>query len=156
CSGTVMDGVRYSYIIGKLIMAASGTSLFWTFWWGVIFPGSLSETTAVTGVRTGSPMQRCNTCHDGSKVDFVAVMQRRNDTDRTSLTLSRNNNNPGYVGGSSAATATTAGIAALVWATNPSQSRSQVLNRMKQASSFYPSRNGNFGWGIVDASQAVQ
>ncbi|MEM1359541.1 MAG: S8 family serine peptidase [Bacteroidota bacterium] len=155
-SGTVKDGVRYANNRGKLIMAAAGTSLSWTSWWGVIFPASMSETTAVTGVRTGSPMQRCNTCHDGSKVDFVAVMQRRNDTDRTSLTLSRSNNNPGYVGGSSAATATTAGIAALVWATNPSQSRSQVLNRMKQAASFYPSRNGNFGWGIIDANQAVQ
>jgi len=155
-SGTVRDGVRYAYNRGKLMMAAAGTSLSWTSWWGVIFPASMSETTAVTGIRTGSPMQRCNTCHDGSAVDFVAVMQRRNDTNRTSLTLSRSNNNPGYVGGSSAATATTAGIAALVWATNPNQSRSQVLNRMKQAASIYPNRDGNFGWGIVDANQAVQ
>jgi subtilisin family serine protease len=155
-SGTVADGVRYAYNRGKLMMAAAGTSLSWTSWWGVIFPASMSETTAVTGIRTGSPMERCNTCHDGSAVDFVAVMQRRNDTDRTSLTLSRSNNNPGYVGGSSAATATTAGIAALVWATNPNQSRSQVLNRMKQAASIYPNRDGNFGWGIVDANQAVQ
>ena len=155
-SGTVKDGVRYAYNRGKLIMAAAGTSLSWTSWYGVIFPANMSETTAVTGIRTGSPMQRCNTCHDGSKVDFVAVMQRRNDTDRTSLTLSRYNNNPGYVGGSSAATATTAGIAALVWATNPGQSRTQVLNRLKQAASFYPGRDGNFGWGLIDAAQAVQ
>lgn len=155
-SGTVKDGVRYAYNRGKLMMAAAGTSLTWTSWVGVIFPASMSETTAVTGIRTGSPMQRCNTCHDGNAVDFVAVMQRRNDTDRTSLTLSRFNNNPGYVGGSSAATATTAGIAALVWATNPGQSRSQVLNRMKQAASIYPGRSGSFGWGIVDANQAVQ
>lgn len=155
-SGTVKDGIYYANNKGKLIMAAAGTSLSWTSWYGVIFPANMNETTAVTGILTGSPMQRCNTCHDGSKVDFVAVMQRRNDTDRTSLTLSRSNDNPGYVGGSSAATATTAGIAALVWATNPNQSRSQVLNRMKQAASFYPSRNGNFGWGIVDANQAVQ
>ncbi|MEO0733115.1 MAG: S8 family serine peptidase [Bacteroidota bacterium] len=155
-SGTVKDGVRYANNRGKLIMAAAGTSLSWTSWWGVIFPANMSETTAVTGIRTGSPMKRCNNCHDGDKVDFVAVMQRRNDTDRTSLTLSRYNNNPGYVGGSSAATATTAGIAALVWATNPGQSRAQVLDRMKRASSFYPGRDGNFGWGLVDANQAVQ
>jgi serine protease len=155
-SGTVKDGVRYAYNRGKLIVAAAGTSLTWTSWVGVIFPANMNETTAVTGIRDGSPMQRCNTCHDGSKVDFVAVMQRRSNTDRTSLTLSRSNNNPGYVGGSSAATATTAGIAALVWATNPSQSRSQVLNRMKQAASFYPGRNGSFGWGIIDANQAVR
>lgn len=155
-SGTVKDGIRYANNRGKLILCAAGTSLSWTSWWGVIFPANMSETTAVTGVRSGSPMQRCNTCHDGSKVDFVAVMQRSWDTDRTSLTLSRYNNTPGYVGGSSAATATTAGIAALVWATNPSQSRSQVLNRMKQAASIYPGRSGNFGWGIIDANQATQ
>ena len=155
-SGTVKDGIYYANNRGKLILAAAGTSLSWTSWYGVIFPANMNETTAVTGIRTGSPMQRCNTCHDGNKVDFVAVMQRRNDTDRTSLTLSRYNDSPGYVGGSSAATATTAGIAALVWATNPSQSRSQVLSRMKQASSFYPGRDGNFGWGLIDANAAVQ
>ncbi|OAV42891.1 S8 family serine peptidase [Lewinella sp. 4G2] len=154
-SGTVEDGIDYAYNRGKMIFAAAGTSLSWTSWYGVIFPASLSRTVAVTGVRDGSPLQRCNTCHDGSKVDFVAVMQRRNATDRTSLTLSRYNNTPGYVGGSSAATATTAGIAALVWATNTGQSRSQVLNRMKQAASIYPSRDRNFGWGIVDAAAAV-
>ena len=155
-SGTVKDGIYYANNRGKMILCAAGTSLSWTSWYGVIFPANMSETIAVTGIRDGSPMQRCNTCHDGSKVDFVAVMQRRNDTDRTSLTLSRYNDAPGYVGGSSAATATTAGIAALVWATNPGQSKSQVLNRMKQAASIYPGRSGNFGWGIVDAAQAVQ
>lgn len=155
-SGTVKDGVRYANNRGKLIFAAAGTSLSWTSWWGVIFPANMSETVAVTGIRTGSPMQRCNTCHDGSAVDFVAVMQRRNDTDRTSLTLSRYNDNAGYVGGSSAATATTAGIAALVWARNTGQSKTSVLNKMKQAASIYPGRSGNFGWGIVDANAAVQ
>ncbi|MEZ4993218.1 MAG: S8 family serine peptidase [Saprospiraceae bacterium] len=59
------------------------------------------------------------------------------------------------MGGSSAATATTAGIAALVWATNPSQSRTQVLTRLKNASQFYPGRNGEFGWGKIDAAAAV-
>lgn len=155
-SGTVKDGVRYANNNGKLIFAAAGTSLSWTSWYGVIFPASMSETVAVTGIRDGSPLQRCNTCHDGSAVDFVAVMQRRNDTDRTSLTLSRYNDNAGYVGGSSAATATTAGIAALVWARNTGQSKTSVLNKMKQAASIYPGRDGNFGWGIVDANAAVQ
>jgi hypothetical protein len=155
-SGTVKDGIRYANNRGKMILCAAGTSLSWTSWYGVIFPANMSETTAVTGIRDSNPMQRCNTCHDGSAVDFVAVMQRNSNTDRTSLTLSRYNDNAGYVGGSSAATATTAGIAALVWATNPNQSRSQVLNRMKQAASIYPGRSGSFGWGIIDANAAVQ
>ena len=154
-SSTVRDGINYAYNRGKLIFAAAGTSLTWTSWWGVIFPANLWNTTAVTGIQTGSPMQRCNTCHDGSQVDFVAIMQRRENTDRTSLTLAMSGNTPAYVGGSSAATATTAGIAALVWATNPGQSRATVLHRMKQAASIYPGRSSNFGWGIVDANYAV-
>ena len=155
-SGTVEDGIDYAYNHGKMIVAAAGTSLSWTSWWGVIFPANLSRTVAVTGVREGLPLKRCDICHDGSQVDFIAVMQRRNNDARTSITLSRFDANPGYVGGSSAATATTAGVAALVWATNPGQTRAQVLTRMKQAASIYPGRDGDFGWGMVDASLAVQ
>ena len=155
-SGTVEDGVYYAYNRGKLIFAAAGTSLSWTSWYGVIFPASMDQTVAVTGIKSGTPYERCNTCHDGDKVDFVAIMQRRGDDDRTALTLSRSGATPGYVGGSSAATATTAGIAALVWSTNPGQNRSQVLQRMKEASSIYPSRSGNFGWGVVNADLATR
>ena len=155
-SGSVADGVRYAHNRGKLIFAAAGTSLSWTSWYGVIFPASMDETVAVTGVQSGTPYERCNTCHDGSKVDFVAVMQRRGDYDRTAITLSRSGATPGYVGGSSAATATTAGIAALVWATAPGQRREQVLQRMKAAASIYPNRSGNFGWGTVNADLATR
>lgn len=154
-SSTVADGVYYAYNRGKLIFAAAGTSLSWTSWWGVIFPANMDQTVAVTGVKEGTPLVRCNICHDGDKVDFIVPMQRRNDNNRTSLSLTMSGNTPGYVGGSSAATATTAGVAALVWGTNPSQSRSQVLNRLKNAASIYPGRDNNFGWGIIDAAYAV-
>lgn len=83
-------------------------------------------------------------------------MQRASDASRTSLTLAMTGNQPAYVGGSSAATATTAGIAALVWATSPSQSRAQVVQRMLNASSNYPGRDSKFGWGTVNAALAVQ
>ncbi len=154
-SGTVADGIYHAYNRGKMIIAAAGTSLSWTSWWGVIFPANMSQTVAVTGVKEGYPLVKCNTCHDGSEVDFIAPMQRRNDNGRTSLTLAMSGNVPAYVGGSSAATATTAGVAALVWATSPNSSRSTILNRMKNAASIYPSRDGNFGWGIIDANAAV-
>ncbi len=154
-NGTIADGIYYAYNNGKMIFAAAGTSLTWTSWWGVIFPASMAQTYAVTGVRSGNLFQRCTTCHDGSEVEFTAVMQRSENTDRTSLTLAQSGNQPSYVGGSSAATATTAGIAALVWATNPNQSRYQVYLRMRAAASNYPNRDGNFGWGVVDALQAV-
>jgi serine protease len=83
-------------------------------------------------------------------------MQRRNDNARTSLTLAMSGSQPSRSSGSSAATATTAGIAALIWAQNPSWSRTTVLNKMKNAASIYPSRDGDFGWGIIDANAAVQ
>ncbi|MCR9250257.1 MAG: S8/S53 family peptidase [bacterium] len=153
-SGQVKDAVRYAYGKGKMIIAAAGTSLTWTSWWGVIFPANMSETVAVTGIKDNG-YNRCDICHDGSKVDFTVTMQRASNTSRNSLTLAMSGNQPAYVGGSSTATATTAGIAAMIWATNPSQSRADVLDRMKRASDFYPNRNGNFGWGNIDALQAV-
>ncbi|WP_116125114.1 S8 family peptidase [Lewinella sp. IMCC34183] len=155
-SGTVEDGIHYARNRGKLIFCAAGTSLTWTSWYGVIFPANLPETVAVTGIQTGTPYLRCNTCHDGSEVDLVAVMQRREDNGRSTITLSRSGATPGYVGGSSAATATMAGIAALVWATDPTQSSSQVYERLKRSASLYPSRDGNFGWGIVNADLATR
>lgn len=155
-SGKVADAVRYANNRGKLIFAAAGTSLSWTSWWGVIFPANMDETVAVTGIRTGSPRQRCNTCHDGSKVDFVIEMQRRDNTSRLAVGITKTGNDSGYIGGSSAATATTAGIAALVWSDYPSWSKSQVWNRLKASADYYPGRNGNFGWGKLDANQAVQ
>ena len=154
-SGQVADAVYYANNRGKLIFCAAGTSLSWTSWWGVIFPANMSQTVAVTGTKTGSPMQRCVECHSGSQVDFVVVMQDRNNTNRGPITLSNNGNQPNYTGGSSVATATTAGIAALVWSENPSLNRDQVKNLLKQNASNYPSKDGQFGWGIIDAAAAV-
>ena len=151
----IADAIYYAYGNDKMLVSAAGTSFSWTSWVGVIFPASMNETVAVTGVKDSNNLVKCSSCHSGSQVDFVAVMQRANNNDRTSLTLSMSGNQPARVGGSSAATATTAGIAALIWATNPSMSRNTVLNRMKNASQFYPSRNSQFGWGLIDAAAAV-
>lgn len=155
-SSVVADGIFYAYNMGKMLIAAAGTSTSFTNWYGVIFPAYMAETVAVTGIKDGTTVQRCNTCHSGSEVDFVAVMQRASNDSRTSLTLALSGNQPAYVGGSSAATATTAGIAALVWATNPNQTRAQVLQRMKNASRYFPGRNSEFGWGTINAANAVK
>ena len=86
-------------------------------------------------------------------------MQRDSDYDRNSLTLSNQDaspiNWPSYTGGSSCATATMAGIAAVVWAKNAGQSRSSVINKLKQASSEYPSRDSDFGWGKINVELAT-
>lgn len=155
-SSTVKDGVYYAYNRGKLLFAAAGTSTSFTNWAGVIFPANMSQCVAVTGIKAQSSYQRCNTCHSGSKVDFTIQMQRSYDNDRTSLSLATSANQPKYISGSSAATATTAGIAALVWATNPNMSRNQVIDRLKVASQKYPGRDGSYGWGNINALAAVQ
>ncbi|MGR7813322.1 S8 family peptidase [Lacinutrix undariae] len=154
--GNIKDAVKYAYSKQKLIFAAGGTSTSFTNGYGVIFPATMSETLAVTGVNDGSSYERCDVCHSGSKIDFTIIMEGDNNTSKAPPVLGFNNGERRYTGGSSAATATTAGIAALVWSKNPSWSRTQVLNKLKQSSEFYPSRNSSFGYGNIDALQAVQ
>jgi len=154
--GNVRDAVRYAYSKGKLIFAAGGTSTSFTNGFGVIFPATMSETVAVTGVDDGANYERCNTCHSGSKIDFTIVMEGDNNTSKAPPVLGFYNGDRRYTGGSSVATATTAGIAALVWSRHPSWSRTQVLNRLKQSAEFYPYKNSSFGYGNIDAWQAVQ
>lgn len=151
----VEDAVKYAYGKGKMIVAAGGTSTSFTTWYGVIFPASMSETVAVTGVKEGE-YDNCDTCHKGSKIDFTIQMQRTNGTDNKIPVLSYYNSNSDYEGGSSIATATTAGIAALVWSKNPTWTRDQVLNKMKQSSDLYPDKSSDYGYGNIDALKAVQ
>ncbi|MFZ9942737.1 MAG: S8 family serine peptidase, partial [Bacteroidia bacterium] len=60
-----------------------------------------------------------------------------------------------YIGGSSCATATAAGIAALVWSAKPRMSRAQVLNCLTSTSQNYPNRNSSKGYGNLNAHAAV-
>ncbi|MDD2278669.1 MAG: S8 family serine peptidase [Bacteroidales bacterium] len=155
-AGNISDAIKYAYSKGKMIIAAGGTSTNFTNWAGVIFPASMSETIAVTGITDGAGYTECAVCHKGGKIDFTVIMQRANDADRTSVCLGFFENTNTYVGGSSVATATTAGIAALIWSKNPTWTRQQVLDKMKQSASFYPNRHSDFGWGSINALAAVQ
>ena len=153
--GQVADAIRYANGRGKLIFSAAGTSFaLGTYIVGVVFPANMSETVAVTGIKDNG-YNNCNNCHYGRKVDFTMVMQRSASNSRTALTLSKNGNLPSRVGGSSAATATTAGLAALIWSTKPSMNKAQVLQKMKESADFYPNRHSKFGWGKVNAYKAV-
>jgi serine protease len=153
--GKIEDGIKYAYSKGKLIFCAGGTSTTFTTFVGVIFPAWMPEAVAVTGVKDGTTFQKCDVCHTGSKIDFTVAMQRLN-SEATMPVNSYYNGQNDYVGGSSVATATTAGIAALVWSKNPSWNRDQVLNKMKQSATFYPNKNGSFGYGNINAELAVQ
>ncbi|MFN0213211.1 MAG: S8 family peptidase [Saprospiraceae bacterium] len=153
-SNQIKDAIKYAYGKGKLIFAAAGTSYWWTSWfWGVIFPASLTECSAVTGMKSNLA-DACGVCHKGSKVDFVVVMERSSDG-RSALSLAMTGDDPSTVGGSSVATASTAGIAALVWARNPGFTRAQVFDKLKQNSNYWPNRNSNFGWGRINAFTAT-
>ena len=114
----------------------------------------MSETVAVTGVEEQSTYDECDVCHTGSKIDFTVIMERGNNHHQPVLGFY--NGDSKYFGGSSVATATTAGMAALVWARYPSWSRSQVLQRLKESADFYPYKNGDFGYGNIDALRAVR
>lgn len=156
-SSQMTDAIRYAYNRGKLIFAAAGTSFSFTSWFGVVFPASLSECVAVTGVKE-AVMQKCDACHDGSKVEFVTVMEKAG-SGLHGLSLAMSGDVPSTVGGSSVATSTMAGMAALVWSKFPGQSRAQILEKLKTSSSYYPTRNGNLGWGkpnVLKALGAVQ
>ncbi|MDR6923136.1 S8 family serine peptidase [Chryseobacterium sp. 2987] len=152
--GKIEDGVKYAYSKGKLIFCAGGTSTSFTNFVGVIFPASMSEVQAVTGVKEGTSNQKCDVCHSGSQIDFTFQMER--PSGNTVPVLSYYNGQADYVGGSSVATAATAGIAALVWSKNPSWTRDQVLNKMRQSATYYPSVNSSYGYGNINVLQAVQ
>jgi subtilisin family serine protease len=151
----ITDAINYAYGKGKLIFCAAGTSFGWTSGWvGVIFPAWLSNVNAVTGVKDNLTTQ-CNACHDGSQVDFTIVMEKASN-ERHPLTTAMTGNQPATVGGSSVATATCAGIAALVYSRYPTYTRDQVLNKMITTASNYPNKSNNLGWGRVNANAATQ
>ncbi len=151
-SSVLKDGVNYAYNKGKMVLAAAGTSFGWTSWWGVIYPAAYSSCYAITGVNESG--STCADCHDGSKVKFTIPMERNGNTSRNSLSLSLSNTAPSYIGGSSAATATMAGIAALVWSVKPSLTRQQVYDILKNTSQ-YTSSTSSHGYGNPNASAAV-
>jgi serine protease len=154
-SSTVADGIYYAYNKNKMIFAAAGTSFSWTTWFGVIFPAWMPEVNAVTGVKEGTANVKCTVCHDGPEVDFTVVMERSANSDRNSIALALTSDVPKYIGGSSCATATTAGVAAMIWSKNPSATRTQVFNALKNSSQFYPNINSNLGWGRINALAAT-
>jgi subtilisin family serine protease len=154
-SSQITDAILYAYGKGKMIFCAAGTSFSWTSGWaGVIFPASLSQVNAVTGVKASNFNNTCDDCHSGSATDFTVVMEKSAGAEHP-LSLAMYGDVPSTVGGSSVATASTAGIAALIWSRFPSWSRDQVLNKMIQSSSNYPLRNVSLGWGMVNADVAT-
>jgi subtilisin family serine protease len=112
----------------------------------VVFPADMAEVVAVTGVRYPGGGVPCG-IHRGGDVELTAYL----DVPTTGEYLGQVTS----IGGSSNATAVVAGVAALVWQANPTMSRDQVRARLHASGSFYPSRDGTTGFGLVDAYRAV-
>ncbi|MBL7729774.1 MAG: S8/S53 family peptidase [Chitinophagaceae bacterium] len=154
-SSQVTDAVNYAYGKGKLLFCAAGTSFSWTAsWYGVIFPAWLGNVQAVTGVKQNTNFTNCDACHKGSEVDFVVVMERAGDNVHP-LSLAMSGDAPSTVGGSSVSTASMAGMAALVWSRFPTLTRDQVITKLQQNSSRYPTKNNQYGWGTLNVNNAT-
>ncbi len=151
--GVLEDGVNYAYGAGKMMMAAAGTSFSWTSWWGVIYPAAYSKCVAVTGVKENG--SKCASCHDGSQVDLTIIMERNGNSSRNSLSLPESGVTPTYIGGSSSATSTAAGIAALVWSAKPTATREQILNCLTSTAQFAAGPSSSKGYGNINAAGAV-
>jgi serine protease len=152
-SGVLKDGVDYANNLGKIIFAAAGTSYSWTSWWGVVYPAAYSACIAVTGVKENG--SKCSSCHDGSAVMYTITMERSSNSSRNSLSLPATGSTPTYIGGSSCATATAAGIASLVLSTKPNMNKSQLMTCLTNTAQFYPVKNSTKGYGNLNASAAV-
>jgi serine protease len=152
-SSVLEDGVNYAHNKGKMLMAAAGTSFSWLSWWGVVYPAAHNKCVAITGVKEN--FSTCASCHDGPEVDFTVTMERNNNSSRNALSLAASGYSPKYIGGSSAATAMAAGIAATVWSVNANMTREQVLNYLTITSQYYPNPNSDTGYGNLNAGAAV-
>jgi subtilisin family serine protease len=154
-SAQMEDAIRYANGKGKLMMCAGGTSFGWTAGWvGVIFPAWMGEVQAITGIKQNTAYTRCDDCHNGSEIDFVVVMERAGDNMHP-LSLAMSGDAPSTVGGSSVATATCAGMAALVWSRFPTYTAAQVVDKLKTSASNYPTRTAEYGWGIPNVDIAT-
>ena len=153
-SSVLLDAVTYANSMGKLLFAAAGTSTYFTSGLGVIYPAAFSECQAVTGVNDQD--QTCQVCHDGQEVDFTIVMERSWDANRKAVGINQYNDWPQYIGGSSAATASAAAIAAIVWSTKPTLSKYQVLWILRYTAQYPTIPDSWHGYGKLNALSAVQ
>ena len=146
----VSDEIEYwHYGRQVLFFGAAGTSGCWDgiLDSNVIFPADMPEVVAVTGVTYPSGGVPCG-IHHGSDVELTSYLDVPSTGRYTADVVG--------MGGSSNATAVAGGIAALVWSRNPTMTRDQVRARLQQTAQYYPSRNSEEGYGLMNALKAVR
>jgi len=145
----VSDEIEYwHYGRQVLFFGAAGTSGCWDgiLDSNVVFPADMPEVVAVTGVTYPGGGVPCG-IHHGSDVELTAYLDVPSTGRYTADVVG--------MGGSSNATAVAGGIAALVWSRNPTFTRDQVRARMQQTAQYYPNRNSEEGYGLMNAYRAV-
>lgn len=145
----VSDEIEYwHYGRQVLFFGAAGTSGCWDgiLDSNVIFPADMPEVVAVTGVTYPGGGVPCG-IHHGSDVELTSYLDVPSTGRYTADVVG--------MGGSSNATAVVGSVAALVWSRNPGMTRDQVRARLHQTAQYYPSRNGEEGYGLINAYRAV-
>jgi len=161
----IHDAIKQAYSRGKLIIAAAGISFsldlgLFDINVNGIYPAKYNnEVLACTGSwylpnNPGFLSKIDFKNFTGEFVDFAAYLRdKSNDSWGLGMRMA------GFEGrtavGSSSSAAIVSGIAALVWSARPSLTRAQVKDILIKSSSNYPVKDGEFGWGVIDAKKAV-
>ncbi|MEO0468750.1 MAG: S8 family serine peptidase [Bacteroidota bacterium] len=153
---TMEDAVNYANAQGKILVCAAGS----VGQNAGIFPAKFEHVIAATAVRHrpvtdpfGTNLQLAGSNAQGDFVDFAVYLQQ-NDGD-WALGMPDDIQAAIEAKGSSSAAAMVSGIAALIWSANPSLTKENVLQIMRENASYWGNENPQFGWGVIDAEAAV-
>ncbi len=157
-SAFISDVIDFHHAGGVLFIGAAGTSgcgshLDWAKSI-VVFPASKPQVMAVAGVN-GYGVLACES-HYGSKVE-IAAHTYQPTTGYNSIAWNGDGRvaNIAPFSGSSAATATVGGIAALIWSREPHLSGEGVRQRLREGGKRYPNHDGRIGYGVLNAHKAL-
>lgn len=157
---TLEDAVKYAYGHGKLIFLAAGSAA------GIgLYPARTctTESVACTAIQydedNPNALDRVSNAAIGNFVDFAVYMQTDNGNGGGkpyAITSKREDGGDfAWSQQTSGATATCAGIAALVWSVEPTLNRSEVQDILIASSTLGVNRDPDYGHGIINAEEAV-
>jgi hypothetical protein len=151
-SGVITNAIQYWYNQERLFIGAAGTSQWWVPTKRVVFPASLPEVMAVTGVYPASGAWWVGEeNHHGPEVELAAVVRMP-----TEANLYKGESGFGRTDNSSNATAIISGIAALTWAYYPWMTRDQLRQQLRSAGTGGAEVDGKgIGSGVVNAHKAL-
>jgi len=167
-SPAIKLGLDFAEQKGLIVFCAAGTGADVPLT-DLLFPANYPSTYAVTGIRAPvswpgaltTDDDECGMCFTGGAVDFVTIMEKAivvnvNETEWIGpITVDCSSNDPNYTGGSSAATSSMAGMAALVWSKYPDEYKPDIIARLVGASSN-PGGIPGLGHGSVNVHAALQ